>query len=50
MEKPKVGERFTAYFKGQLLTSTIVEWVENRCYFENGYYLVWGGEDIGFLF
>jgi hypothetical protein len=49
MPKPLVNSRFEAYFCGRLEASTVVEWTGNLCYFSNGYYLVWGGESIGFL-
>jgi hypothetical protein len=50
MKKPQVGDQFTAYFGGRLETSTVVEWRDRRCYFENGWYLVWGGDHVGFKF
>jgi hypothetical protein len=49
MKRPEVGEQFEAYFGERLITATVVEWRGRRCYFDNGYYLVWGGEHIGFL-
>jgi hypothetical protein len=49
-QRPAVGDKFTAFFGGSLRTATVVEWVGRRCYFDNGWFLVWGGDHIGFLF
>lgn len=48
MKKLAVGDKFEAYFGGRLQTATVVEWIGRRCYFDNGYYLLWCGESIGF--
>ena len=48
--KPKVGDRYTAYFGGYLQTATVVEWRKNKCFFDNSWYLIWGGDATGFLF
>lgn len=51
MKKPQPGEYFEAYFGCEhLSTSRVVEWCGARCFFANGYYLVWGGESVGFYF
>lgn len=48
--KPKVGDYFEAYFGRQFTElSQVVEWRGNRCFFSNGYYLVWS-DASGFLF
>jgi len=50
--KPQIGEIFTAYFSSTfgkiLLSSKVVEWRNNKCFFENGYYLVWNSVN-GFM-
>jgi hypothetical protein len=48
MNKPKVGERFTAFFGGIYDTSTVEEWRGNKCFFTNGWYLRWV-DGVGFL-
>jgi hypothetical protein len=50
MEKPKVGDMFEAYFGGWLETARVVEWVGFKCYFSNGWYLLWRGEAVGFIY
>ena len=51
MKRPQVGELFEAYFAGRDYTelSFVVEWRGRICYFSNGYYLIWGGESVGFM-
>lgn len=50
MTRPGVGEQFTAYFGGRLQTATVVEWRGPRCYFDNGWHLIWAADHIGFQF
>lgn len=47
MTKPKIGESVTAYFGAALIESKVVEWKGNKCFFDNGWYLIWNDE-IGF--
>jgi hypothetical protein len=47
--KPRVGERFEAYFGGVKQVATVVEWIGSRCYFDNGWFLTWiEGRGFGF--
>lgn len=49
MNRPKVGEKVTAYFGDKLQTATVVEWQGRKCFFDNCWFLRWGGESVGFL-
>jgi hypothetical protein len=47
--RPLVGDRFEAYFGGMMQTATVVEWRGRRCFFDNGWFLVWiDGRGFGF--
>jgi hypothetical protein len=50
MASLKVGDRFTAYFGQRLETATVVEWQGSKCFFDNGWYLVWAWPAVGFLY
>lgn len=50
MDKPLVGDYVTAYFGGVLRTAQVVEWRGRKCFFDNGWYLHWGGAKVGFLY
>lgn len=45
--KPLVGELFKAYFGGDLQEARVVEWRGRKCFFDNGWYLVWN-DTVGF--
>lgn len=51
MNRPKVGETFEAFFGSHYKTerARVIEWDGCRCFFSNGYYLIRGGESVGFL-
>ena len=49
MKRPQVGDHFSAYFTTTYYdTARVVEWKGRRCFFDNGYFLIWGGESHGF--
>ena len=48
MKKPQVGDWCEAYFGDSIELLRVVEWRGNRCYFSNCWYLVRGGESVGF--
>jgi hypothetical protein len=50
MVRPKVGSRFAAYFGQRLEMATVVEWQGSKCFCDNGWYLVWAGSAVGFLY
>jgi hypothetical protein len=49
MSRDAIGDYFTAFFGGRYEEARVVEWRGRRCFFDNGYFLVWGGEHVGFL-
>lgn len=49
LDKPKVGTWLELYFGDELKYVKIEEWIGNKCFFTDGYYLSWNNL-VGFRY